>query len=553
MDTSPRSLARRLAAALIGLAASLPGTAQEDPAVPAPTADEVRAAGRVIGIELTDGELELMLRGVRENLGSLRRLRDEALDNGIAPAVVFTPFVHGVVPRVPPLEPGTRLPLEVERPNDLADLVYADVATLSALVHAGEVSCLELAETFLARLKRLDEQLHCVITLLEERALAQARALDVELAQGRDRGPLHGIPWGAKDLLALPEAPTTWGARPFRDQVRLEEAAVVRRLEEAGGVLLAKLSLGALAWGDVWFDGTTRNPWKLEQGSSGSSAGSAAAVAAGCVPFAIGSETLGSIVSPSARCGTTSLRPTFGTVSRHGAMALSWSMDKLGPMARSARDLGLVYDAIRGPDPRDEATVAAPYADLGVVEPVGWRVGYDPSTFEEHPDEQRVLDELTELGCELVEVELPEAPLDAMLVILVTEAAEAFNELTLSGRDDELVRQEDQAWPNVFRQARLIPAVEYLRAQRIRRQLMLETDRVFARVEAIVHPSADGRTLTLTNLTGHPTVAAPCGFREDGTPRSISFTGRLLGESRLLALVEAWQRHTDYEERHPGL
>ncbi|MHC5210563.1 MAG: amidase [Planctomycetota bacterium] len=567
-----------------------------------PSLDELRAAGAVIGIDLTDPELELMHAGVAERLGSLERLRAVPVGNDVAPVGVFSPLLPGMEPRVTPPEAAPREAPDVHRPADLAELLFADIDTLGALVKGRQVSCVELTELFLARLSHVDETLHCVITLLPERARAQAAVLDRELEEGRWRGPLHGIPWGAKDLLAVSGARTTWGAVPFEDQVLDTDAEVVRRLDEAGAVLLAKLSLGALAWGDVWFGGMTRNPWNPEQGSSGSSAGSAAAVAAGGVVFAIGSETYGSIVSPSVRCGCSSLRPTFGRVSRRGAMALSWSMDKLGPMARSARDAALVLDAIEGRDPQDETTEAAArfaYTPPGPADVGGWRIGYIPADFglgedgqplpvpgevqgegqaeaQEDDDEddaaveaeerraqrarreaarvaeRAVLDELSAMGAELVPVTPPALPLEELLIILHAEAAESFNKLTLDGRDDSMVRQIEQAWPNVFRTARLIPAVEYLRAQRVRRLLMREVDGVIGGLDALVHPPR-GPMLLLGNLTGHPTAVFPIGFRDDGTPRGICLTGRLYDEARLMALAEAYQRRTEHHRAHPSL
>jgi Asp-tRNA(Asn)/Glu-tRNA(Gln) amidotransferase A subunit family amidase len=414
------------------------------------------------------------------------------------------------------------------------------------------VSCEELTRTYLARLERLDATLHCVITLLPERALAQARALDAELERGEWRGVLHGIPWGAKDLLAVRGAPTTWGAAPYRAQELDLDAAVVARLDAAGAVLIAKLSLGALAWGDVWFGGTTRNPWNPEQGSSGSSAGSAAATVAGGVAFSIGSETWGSIVSPSARCGASALRPTFGRVSRYGAMPLAWSLDKLGPITRSAEDAGIVFAAIQGADPRDPATMRAavprnadaPVTKVGVLR---WAVEVDD-------DYRAFLDELSRLeGVELVPVELPEYPVDAMMVLLNCEAACAFDELTRSGRDEELVRQVDQAWPNVFRHAQLVPAIEYLRANRLRVQLMREMATALAEVDVLAHLSLSSEAMTIANLTGHPTVVAPFAFRDDGTPHSVSFTGHLDEDERVLRFAARWQAATGYHERHPEL
>ncbi|HEX5010236.1 MAG TPA: amidase [Planctomycetota bacterium] len=537
--------------------AAAPAAGQQQPAEDAdlPPVDELRAAGRILGLDFTPSELDLMRRGVAENKGSLQALRDDPLANSEPPATVFSVLLPGIVPHVQP-PPGEPWPQpQPSRPAQLEDLAFADIDTLGALLRSQQVTCVELTRMFLGRLHRLDGTLHAVITFMDERALAQAARLDRELADGHDRGPLHGIPWGAKDLLSAAGYRTTWGSAPFEQQMIDEDAEVVRRLDAAGAVLCAKLTLGELAWGDVWFGGRTRNPWNPEQGSSGSSAGPAAAVAAGALPFAIGSETLGSIVSPSARCGCSSLRPTFGRVSRRGAMALSWTMDKLGPLCRSARDAALVFGAIQGPDPLDETTAQAglPYAPPGRVDVTGWRVGYVPGSFPEGSPDGAVLAELRALGVELVPVELPQAPLEALLVILGAEAAEAFDRLTLDGLDDQMARQVDQAWPNVFRTSRLIPAVEYLRAQRLRRRLMQDMDGVMGGLDALVHPSDDEAPLMIGNLTGHPAVCAPSGFRDDGTPRSVSFTGRLFDEARLLALVQAWQATTDYHRKHPRI
>lgn len=518
--------------------------------------EAVRTAARVIGLELTDSELELMTGGVIARIAGYRRLQGIPLDNAVFPALVFEPLLPGVERRAKELEPNPIELPEVERPDDLAELAFADVPTLASLVRSRKVSCVELAELALARLVEADETLHCVISLCEERAMERAEALDRELDEGHWRGLLHGIPYGAKDLFAAKGTRTTWGAKPFEDQVIGRDAAVIRKLEDAGAVLVAKLSLGALAMGDVWFGGTTRNPWQPSQGSSGSSAGSAAAVAAGCVPFALGTETLGSIVSPSARCGNSSLRPTFGRVSRDGAMALSWSMDKIGPLCRSLQDAAIVFDAIRGADGLDPSARDAPFHVSGPVDVTGWRVGYEPELFERAqrraPGVAAVLDELKAMGCELVPIELPDLPTGDLMVILEAEAATAFDELTRSGRDDELTRQSDDAWPNSFRKAQLVPAVEYLRANRVRTELCRAMDRAMAGIELYVHPSFGGASLAVTNLTGHPTAIAPCGFREDGTPYSICFTGQLYGETRLLALAEAWQARTEFHRKHPA-
>ncbi|HEX9794391.1 MAG TPA: amidase [Planctomycetota bacterium] len=538
-----------------------PAWNQEPPAAPtqAPpvvTPERIQEAGALLGLGFSPEEAAQMLRGVAGSLRSFEALREREIGNGDYPVLLFDPLPSGVSyrPDRTPTLALTELALPVvERPADLEELAFADIRTLAALIRGRKVGCVELTQMYLARLRKLDATLHCVITFTEERALAQAAALDRELAEGKWRGPLHGIPWGAKDLLAAKGYRTTWGAKPFEEQVLDLDATVVARLDAAGAVLIAKLTLGALAWGDVWFGGMTRNPWNPEQGSSGSSAGSASATAAGGVVFAIGSETLGSIVSPSTRCGNTSLRPTFGRVSRHGAMALSWSMDKLGPLCRSVDDAAIVLAAIQGPDGLDPTVKDLPFGVPAPGDVRGWKVGYLEGAFERNPADAQVLDDLRALGAELVPVQLPDYPLGAINITLNAEAACAFDEITRDGLDEQLVRQVAQAWPNVFRTARLVPAVEYLRANRLRLLLMRDLDQVFAEIDVLVHPSFAGGVLTMTNLTGHPTLVAPHGFRDNGTPESISFTGRLYGEARLLALARAWQESTAHHLRHPEL
>jgi Asp-tRNA(Asn)/Glu-tRNA(Gln) amidotransferase A subunit family amidase len=552
-----------LSALSLAILAAMP--VQDDTPTPSTlTPEQLATAGRVIGLSFSDEELKLMLPGVIENLGSYAVLRQRELDNGMPPALGFTPLLPGITadPWLPErgethvltlADDARAVPTDVRLPTDIKDLLFADIPTLSALIRSRTLSCRALVEAHLSRLRAVNEVLHCVITFTEERALAQADALDAELEAGHWRGPLHGIPWGAKDLLAAKGYRTTWGAKPFEHQVIDLDATVVQRLDAAGAVLIAKLSLGALAWGDVWFGETTRNPWNPTQGSSGSSAGPASACAAGGVVFAIGSETLGSIMSPSERCGNSSLRPTFGRVSRHGAMALSWSMDKLGPLCRSLGDAALVLEAIIGPDGKDASVVSQPYAVPGDVDVTGWRVGYVAAHFEDQRGErsQPVLDQLTGLGVELVPIELPDHPVSEMLFVLSAEAAAAFDPITLDGRDDQLVRQIEQAWPNVFRTSRLIPAVEYLQAMRLRTLLCRDMHAVMQDVVAIVHPTYAGGILSLTNLTGHPAAIAPAGFRDNGTPFGITFTGRLYDEARLLALSGAWQRSTEHHKRRP--
>lgn len=535
-------------------------------------ADEVIArAARLADLEFTPAEIELMRASVTEHLRNLRAIRALALDNSVPPATVFRPHGRALVPGLPRSGPEAANPAGARRafrhgswgnaparpPRDEEALAFAPVAHLSRWIHERKIGCLELTEFYLERLRRLDPTLHFVIHYTEERARVQAMERDVEIRRGRSRGPLHGIPWGAKDLLAVRGYPTTWGAQPYREQRIDTDAAAVRRLDEAGAVLLAKTTVGALAWGDVWFGEKTRNPWNPEQGSSGSSAGSASAVAAGALPFALGTETLGSIVSPSSRCGASGLRPTFGRVSRAGCMALSWSMDKIGVLARSAEDTAMVLAAIHGADEDDPSSRSAPIHWLAPEDAGRVRWGYTPEAFEreeaEAEHDRRVLEVLRVQGLELEPIRLPDLPVGDMLVVLEAEAAAAFDELTRTDRDDELVRQVEQAWPNVFRAAQLVPAVQFIQAQRARTLLMRAMEESLGELAGYVCPSFAGPTLAITNLTGHPTVVVPNGFREDGTPTSISFVGRIDGEGAILALASVYQRATDWHRRHPTL
>ncbi len=525
------------------------------------TAAMIAEAEKLAGLEFDDEERELMLRGVNRNLAAYEELREVSIPNAVPPAIRFDPVLSG---RTYPSEPGvlryTR-PRGLERPSNLEEVAFWPLTRLAELLRTRQVSSLELTEMYLDRLKRHGPTLECVITLTEELARRQAARADAELARGHYRGPLHGIPWGGKDLLAEDAYRTTWGAKPYETQHIPDDATVVRRLEEAGAVLVAKLTLGALAQGDVWYGGTTKNPWNLEQGSSGSSAGSAAATVAGLVGFSIGSETLGSIVSPSNRCGATGLRPTFGRVSRAGAMALSWTMDKLGPICRTVEDCALVLHAIHGADGIDPTArdvtfswdPSRPLSDL--------RVGYLKSAFEaerENAEEWKAFDEASlqvvrDLGVDPIAIELPDdLPIGAMRVILSAEAAAAFDELTRSGQDDLLVRQNRGAWPTSFRTARMIPAVEYIQANRLRTIAMERFADAMDGIDVLVTPSFGGSVLLYTNLTGHPQVVIPNGFRsENGTPTSVSFVGSLYGDADALRLAKAVQDATGFHERQP--
>ncbi len=530
------------------------------------TVEIIEQAEKIAGLSFTNEERLLMLEDLNERLADYTRMREEALPNSVAPAIQFDLKAVGVHP---PVGEINRLsdwePPQVSRPSSEEDLAYLPVAALSGLIKRRQVSALELTKVYLKRLKQYDLQLEAVVSLTEERALAQAAERDQELAEGKWRGPLHGIPWGAKDLLSVRGYPTTWGAVPYQDQVIDEDAWVVQKLDEAGAVLVAKLTLGALAWGDVWYGGKTKNPWNTEQGSSGSSAGPGAAVAAGLVGFAIGSETLGSIVSPSTRNGITGHRPTFGRVSRRGAMALSWSMDKLGPMCRTAEDCALVFDAIHGHDKGDATSVDAPF-NWGVQPDLaGIRIGYVEGAFEGDyggkSADQATLNVLRDLGVELTPISLPDREVGPMLLTLSVEAAAAFDEITRDRRVDDMVRQIRQAWPNVFRASRFVPAVEYVQANRYRTLLMKEMEAVMAEVDVFVAPSFRGGALQITNLTGHPAVVVPNRFDklEDApdsprrSPGSITFTGGLYKDEQVLTVAHAYQMHTSFHKMRPPI
>ncbi|HEX5719356.1 MAG TPA: amidase [Thermoanaerobaculia bacterium] len=555
----PHSLDRRRFLALLSAMAAAPAALAQEEKKGTITPEILTDAEKAIGLELSGPERDLMLKGLDELLEDYRKIREVRIDNSVPPAVKFDPVLPG-------MDLGGkgsfRLSAAGEIPSAAAEQPFLTVTQLGRLLRSGKVTSVGLTKMYLDRLRKLDPVLHAVISYTEERAMAAAERADRELAAGKDRGPLHGIPWGAKDLLAVKGYRTTWGSVPFKDQVIDEDAAVVERLDAAGAVLVAKLSLGELAWGDVWYGAMTRNPWNPEQGSSGSSAGSAAATAAGAVGFTIGSETLGSIVSPCTRTGSTGLRPTFGRVSRHGAMALSWTMDKLGPICRSVEDCAAVFQAIHGPDGRDTTVVDAPFRWDPEMDVRKLRVGYLKSIFEEKPQEGReewhaldlaALEDIRKLGIELKPIELPKLPIDALGLILTAEAAAAFDELTRSGKDDQLVRQVEQAWPNVFRQGQMIPAVAYLQANRIRTLAMREMDRILAEIDVYVSPTYGGNNLLLTNLTGHPSVVVPNGFRKDGTPTSITFLGKLFGEGETLALAKAYQDATGWHLKRPKL
>lgn len=525
---------------------------------------------RLFGLSFDEAERDSMLNGVRSNRAAYDFIRETPIPNEVWPSVQFNPLPQGY--ELPHADSDNMMtsrwnlpaPGEISLPaeEDMQDLAFYSIGELSSLIRSRQISSEQLTRLFLERIRTYDPELKAVITLTEELALEQARRADALLEEGIWLGPLHGIPYGTKDLLALEGYPTTWGAAPFKEQTINETATVINRLEEAGSVHLAKLTLGALAWGDVWFGGTTKTPWDTEIGASGSSAGPASATAAGLVPFAIGSETLGSIVSPATRNGVTGLRPTYGRVSRHGAMALSWSMDKLGPLTRSAEDAAIVFDVIHGDDGLDPSlyenipfSYDAAMASAEAFE--GMRIGYEAGNFEqEYPGREhdlRTLEVLREMGVELIAFELPELELNIFNLVLSVEAAAAFDQLTVSGEDDLMVRQIQNAWPNVFRTSQLVPAVAYIQANRVRTQLIEAMHQQLneAGVDMYITPSFASNNLQITNLTGHPTVVLPNGFDVDGMPVSITFSGRLFSEAALLQMAAAYQQRSDFHQQHP--
>lgn len=541
-------------AATSGSVASPEGGAAPGSAVEGITLDDLRAAERIAGIRFTEAERRAVLASVREARKDADAIRAAGIDYKTEPRTVFTPLGGGHRPGSPVSARPTRATgLPTGRITD-EDLAYLTVRQLAELVRTRKVSPVRLTELALARLKKYGTPLLCVVNLTEARALEAAQRAEAEIAAGRYRGILHGIPYGLKDLFAAKGTPTTWGALPYADQMLDEDAAVLERLDHAGAILVAKLSLGSLAQGDVWHGGTTKNPWNLKQGSSGSSAGSACAVAAGLVPFAIGTETLGSIVSPSERCRVTGFRPTYGRVSRYGGMALSYTMDKVGPICRSVEDCALVFAAICGHDPRDASSVDRPFR----WEPrMDWRrlkIGYTVGANADLADRSAVdTDPLLRLlrgfGADVRPVRFTPVP-DALFAILTLESASAFDEFT---RTEKIRNLKNSAWPNTFRAARYTPAVDYLQAQRMRAIVMERFERELGDLDAVLTPGIGLPTIYHTNFCGHPQVILPQGDDGKGNSVARSLVGRLYADDRLLAIAKACQENGDFHRRRPDL
>ncbi len=520
---------------------------------------DVAHAQSLIGLAFSADEIDTMYPYLQRNRDGYDSLRAFSLDHDLFPALLFDPLPRDL--EVPPEEETPIVwSYDLLPPaRDSLDLAFGTVWQLAARLRSGETTSLALTELYLRRIKAYDPALQAVITVTEDLALKQAARADAELAAGRDRGPLHGIPYGLKDLMAVQGYKTTWGASPYRDQQLDYNAAVVERLEEAGAVLVAKLSSGALARGDVWFDGQTKNPWDTLQGASGSSAGSGSATAAGLVGFSIGTETLGSITSPSTRNGVTGLRPTYGRVSRYGTMSLSWSMDKIGPLCRSALDCALVLSAIAGPDDRDPTTFPTPFSydpSLGVEH---FRIGYLREAMEQDTttgaaNMHAAFAVIKSLGAEMVEKALPQDfPFEAFDIILRAEAGAFFDALVRSEAVDDMVQQSQRSRANSLRQSRFIPAVEYIQANRHRRRLIESMHTVMHDIDVLVSPSQAKNQLMITNLTGHPALSLPTGLDSLQHPTSITLIGPLFGEEKILAVGQAYQDRTDHEQARPPL
>src|SRR6266403_1163353 len=545
------------------------------------TKDMMHHAEKLIGIELTDKQEDMALPGVNRSLDSFDVLRKIDVPLDTEPAIVFHPALPGF--HVKQAGPKTKFKFGKNEPAQFKavdDLAFATVPQLAELIRTKKVSSVELTKMYLGRLKRYGPKLLCIVTLTEDLAMKQAQDADNDLKRGKYRGPLHGIPWGAKDLFATKGIKTTWGAEPYRDQVIDYDATAVERLRNAGAVLVAKLSMGALAQGPKWFGGVTRNPWAPDEdrtGSSGSSAGPASATSAGLVGFAVGTETLGSIVSPSSTCGVTGLRPTYGRVSRFGAMGLSWTMDKIGPIGRGVEDCAAALDALYGPDERDLTVGDAPFNWAPDVPLSSLRVGYlktefDSAGFQPQTEQQRLqleqrnamykeaLAALESAGVKMTPIELPKFPTQNIRYILTAEAATAFDDITRDGRVNQLSGQDIGDWPNSFRTSRFIPAVEYLRAQRARVLLMREMDKLMSQWDVFVSPAPGSASLIITNLTGHPAVCLPCGFLDvpganngplQRLPQAIMFTGGLYDEASPLRVALAFEKATQWHTMHP--
>ena len=520
------------------------------------------SASKLIDLSFTTKEIDTLYSDVIDNLANYKAMHNLPLPNSVPLSMWQTPVLPGMHFNTVQKTIAWKLDNTVQLPTNKNDLAFYTIEQLASLIKNKKISSLALTQFFIERIKKWGDTLQCVISIQEEIAYAQAKKADAELAQGKYRGLLHGIPYGLKDLFAVKGTKTTWGAAPYQNQTIEEDAFVYTKLREAGAVLIAKFTLGALAMGDYWFGGRTKNPWNLKYGSSGSSAGSASATVAGLVPFAIGTETWGSIVSPSTTCGATGLRPTFGSISRTGAMALSYSLDKVGPICRSASDAAIVFNYIHGTDGKDGSAVNMPFNYTPNKDIKKLKIGYAKNYFDKIKDSSRnefkVLEEFKKLGVQLIPVNFPDSGVynfNIMDVVIGAESAAQFDEMTRMNIDDVLTRQTKNDWPNSFRTARFVPAVEYINAQRHRYTLMQKVNEVMQQYDVIICPSrGDGNQSAITNLTGNPVVCVPTGFdKKLNLPTGISFVGNLYDEATILSIAQAYQKATNWDETHPAL
>ena len=514
---------------------------------------DVNASAKLADLNFSEKELEMMLPDLKENIMDFRKMHTLSLDNSVGMSIAQ----RLTTPTEKQEKIKWKYNKKISMPTNKNEIAFYSIQQLGSLLRNKSITSVELTTFFIERIKKYADTLQCVVSLTESIALEQASKADEELKKGIDRGPLHGIPYGLKDLFAVKNTNTTWGAQPYKDQKIDQDAYVYTRLKEAGGVLVAKFSLGALAMGDYWFAGRTKNPWNTTLGSSGSSAGSASATVAGLVPFAIGTETHGSIISPSHTCGATGLRPTFGSTSRSGAMTLSWSLDKVGPICRSAEDAATVFSFIHGTDGKDESAVNRSFNLSNKSGIKNLRIGYAKNHFERldsNSQEWGVIKAFREQGIEVQPMYLPDTDVykfDIIGLVIGAEAAAAFDEFTRVGLDDQMTRQTRYDWPNYFRVSRMIPAVEYVNANRHRSVLMQKMNQAMQEYDVIITPSFGNRQLAITNLTGHPALCMPIGFTKQGTPNSITLLANLFREEELVTVGSFFQKITEHDEKHP--
>jgi Asp-tRNA(Asn)/Glu-tRNA(Gln) amidotransferase A subunit family amidase len=520
------------------------------------TVSQISVAEKMFGLSFTEAKKDSMTGYLTDNLKTYRYIRSQDLGNEIPLPLWFSPVLPDMM--VPKNQAAVEfnIPAQVTLPADRNQLAFYSIPELASLIKNRKITSEQLTRLYIDRLKKYGPSLHCVIEITEELAISQAKNADKEIASGKYRGLLHGIPYGIKDLFAVAGTRTTWGTPPYKNQVIDKTSFVAMQLQQAGAVLVAKLSLGELAMDDIWFGGMTRNPWDTARGSGGSSAGSASATAAGLVSFAIGTETYGSIVDPSMRCGVTGLRPTYGSIARTGAMALCWSSDKVGPICRSAEDAAIVFNYIHGTDKQDASSISFAFNYTGSVNLKKLKIAYIKNYIDTLPDngpDKQTLKILREMGAEIVPINFPDSlhGNEILSLIIGAEAAAAFDDLTLSSRDDEMVQQNKDRWPNVFRSSRFVPAVDYINACRIRYKIMQKMDPFIDAYDIIIAPPETGDQLALTNLTGNPSVTIPNGILPNGMPSGISFIGKHFGEANLLAFAKAYQERTGFQLKHP--